>query len=477
MQNNIIKELNDIAPYISEDDLDLYLPKLLDFYSAKIAFLSRKSYGNNIVGYNAFKEMAKTEIRKALNTFIFTSELWKQKRDINPYILTCLNRLSDKISDDVNVIKKTNYPICPIAKLENIKEFLIEDGKYLKSNYCISKIQELQKENNLSNQNLIKFYTLFALHSKKGYKCPECNRFVPANAAVNKQIICPYTDCAFVGFISTLKPMAHPVSSKIKPTNSLQELIFNDGSSGLTKQDLLEDDNRPDTEIFVSESFETELNTLKEVIKEQLSLIRRTNSSSTLHQKLLMYEAFDSMTDQMPYEMVSYLVHRKQNADFPIQSRIFQEYIKLIQNVLPIEIIKNGKKHTIVSLTDPLMSLFTGFSEYEAIVDENECIPNNTKELYVGERQFKCYGPCFIGKLIDVVDQNSGESLLSNVIEYSFVKIKIANVEPGTQVLVKHFRIPSHYEMGSLVYLQRARKKIVDRVYFKLNGKKRKSGE
>ena len=48
------------------------------------------------------------------------------------------------------------------------------------------------------------------------------------------------------------------------------------------------------------------------------------------------------------------------------------------------------------------------------------------------------------------------------------------SVEPGTPVIVKHFRILPHYEMHSLVYLQRVRRAIVDSVYFRLNKKKRK---
>jgi len=46
-------------------------------------------------------------------------------------------------------------------------------------------------------------------------------------------------------------------------------------------------------------------------------------------------------------------------------------------------------------------------------------------------------------------------------------------IEKNIPVTVSHFRIPSHYELGSLVYLQRIRRQIVDSVYFRLNNKKR----
>src|SRR5690606_12115260 len=101
-------------------------------------------------------------------------------------------------------------------------------------------------------------------------------------------------------------------------------------------------------------------------------------------QKLLMYEAFQEMLENFPEEMVSYLVHRKQNSDFPIQSRIFQTYARLMEEALPIDLVINGKKYSILSLTDPFLQLFTGISEFEAVVQDNYVIPNNTVERYVG---------------------------------------------------------------------------------------------
>jgi hypothetical protein len=80
--------------------------------------------------------------------------------------------------------------------------------------------------------------------------------------------------------------------------------------------------------------------------------------------------------------------------------------------------------------------------------------------------------------LINVIDKSNNTSMMDMVDNYSFVQIKMKeSIEIGTHVRVKHFRIIPHYEMGGLVYLQRIRKKIVDSVYFKLNGKKRIAGE
>jgi len=76
--------------------------------------------------------------------------------------------------------------------------------------------------------------------------------------------------------------------------------------------------------------------------------------------------------------------------------------------------------------------------------------------------------------LVDVEDLSTGESIFNKVKSYTFVQINTEDVDPGTRVKITHFRIPSHYEMGSLVYLQRIRRKIVDSVYYNKFGKKRK---
>src|SRR5690606_4475870 len=101
----------------------------------------------------------------------------------------------------------------------------------------------------------------------------------------------------------------------------------------------------------------------------------------------------------------------------------------------------------------------------------------NTVERYVGGDEFKDYGPCFIGMIIDVINKKTGKSIKDNVVNHSFAQINVnMDVEPGTNVIVKHFRLDSHYELGGLVFLQRARKRIVNSVYYRLNKQKRVVG-
>jgi hypothetical protein len=56
---------------------------------------------------------------------------------------------------------------------------------------------------------------------------------------------------------------------------------------------------------------------------------------------------------------------------------------------------------------------------------------------------------------------DNGDSLLNNVIDYSFSIIK-TNLSPGTKVHVSHLRIPAHYQVGILSHINRIKKNITN---------------
>lgn len=489
----ILETINAKPQNITELDLDSISLELIKVYHSKLNFLARKTYGFRSsdeipeLVFDSFKEQARAELKSALHTFLFKSEHWRTGRDINPYLLTTLNRLSNKITQDINSVKRANVPICPLCKDQGHREFLVNEDKLWRCQSCTKKI-ELFSEELKKNREAIKpairvnleakinSAKIFALHSRKGYRCPDCAKFIPESANTANGISCPFDTCIFIGNIDGLELMAHPVTIGQRQNVSLDTSIANNDKGGdLTlasclKANILD----ADVCIDVSERIENEHTILLQVIEDQILLIKRTNASSTMAQKLLMYEAYKSMVSKYPEEMVSYLVHQKQIGEFPIQSRIFQEYVALVENYLPFTMKKGDATIDIVDLTDPNLSLFLGVSKYEAIVRNDHTIANNTSETYTGGRKFKNYGPCFIGKVVDVVDTKSNLSLRHSIKEYSFVEITMEDWVPvGTQVQVTHFRIPSHYEMGSLVFLQRIRRQLVDKIYYRLNKKKR----
>lgn len=484
----IINQINELAPFLDKSDLGWIVPKLLSHYDARIRLLARRAYGSAAnqtengpsVALSAFREWVKNELNSALETFLFKSEHWRSGRDIEPYLIKSISRLADRLKWGQESEKKVNALVCPGCKYLLKKEFLQPFGQLWKCPACYEQTQiidgEILKANDLMAIKLemkAKLFKAFAFHSKTGYRCPECYRFIPESSNGAHGIVCPYPDCSYFGSVSHLEKMIHPVSLTRRNNLSLQTPI--DEKHQI--QELIVSHNiEAECRIQASETFVEELNILKQVVDGQLDLVKRTNCAGTKLQKVLMYEAYKNIINEYPEEMVSYLVHRKQSADFPLQAKIFQEYVGLMQDSLPYTIIQNNEEHEIVSLLDPKISLFDGISIFDASVRFDHTIPNNTTECYMGGRKFKNYGPCFIGLILDIENKNTNFSIKNEIEEYSFVQIKMKNtVDVGTPVTVKHYRMPSHYEMGSLVYLQRARKKIVDKVYFKTNGKQRKT--
>lgn len=488
--SNIIKQINDVASLLSEQDLDEWVvPKLLDHFSPKLNSLAVKAYGTSggecsPVARMAFRERAKSELRASLYCFIFKAEHWRTGRDVNTYLLKSLSRLADRIRWDTESVKKVNALVCPGCKYLKRREFMVPAGTMWKCPECSGELERTQDEINrlkkegntfvLKLETRLRLFRAFAMHSRRGYRCPDCSRFIPESCNGEHGICCPYIDCMFSGKVEDLEKMAHPVGLTRRLELSLQTPIDNDQKGPEIQDTFVAEDIDPDVHMQMCQNLHIELNTLRSVIDDQLNSVKRTNAPGTMLQKCLMYEAYRNMLDQCPEDLVSYLVHQKQTAEYPIQSRIFQEYVKLMQDALPYTIKKGGGDHEVVSLLDPSISLFEGVSMFNAVVRSDYTVPNNTTETYTGGRKFKCYGPCFIGLILDVVDRRDNKSLREYVQEYSFVQIKMTpDVSPGTPITVKHYRMPSHYEMGPLVYLQRIRKRIVDKVYFKMHGMKR----
>lgn len=480
---NIIDKLKETAHSIVKSDLDWIVPELIEFYSPKLKSLSYYAYGSSVVALPAFKELAKAEIRKSVETFMFSSQHWRSGRDINTYLLTCLNRMADRLKFNSDGQKKLNVPVCPGCKFIGEKSYLRYEGKLLRCTECYNASLALgdDKHPTGKTQADLRLRQIFSLHSRKGLRCPECERFIPDSYLRQYGVSCPYSDCCFFGTKNELEPMGHPLGLSSDIAFSLNESYWNKGYNPSVKyqnapanssyQDVLRSrDAEPDLQIETIQEYEKEFKIMNDVVAQQIESLNRNEPQAIL--KRLMYASYQNMISKSPDDMISYLVHLKHVPSNPIQSRIFQEFVRLVENALPFTITKGGKQLEVCSLLDPNLGIFTGMSQFHAVVDERGLIPNNTIETYVGGRKLKDFGPCFIGYLVDVTD-DSGQSLMDSVKNYTFVQIN-TNIDPGTKVNVKHFRILSHYEVGvGMIVLQRSRLRIVNRIYYKLHGVKR----
>jgi hypothetical protein len=485
----IFKKINDVVEVLVEEDIDEWLvPELSKYYDEFLTRLAPKAYdyGYNCpaVAISAFKEQAKAQMHSALKTFFFKAEHWRSGRDLNPYLLTVFYRLKDRIRWESETSKKTSVQVCPGCKSLQKREYLTlsSDDSFLKCKECSTQLELIEEEIKLEkNANILnvlngrkRLFKAFHSHTRKGYRCPDCYNFIPESCNGTYGISCPYPGCHFFGSIDELEQMLHPSALVRRIDDSIHAYVCasSDGGKGIELQDMIKSSGVDSAfDIFsVNESFKAEKELLLSTLAEQKSQVMRTNSQGTLLQKALMYDAYTNMVNINPDDMINYLIKGKKCEDYPIQSRIFQEYVSLMYDALPYVITKAGKSYEINSLLDPNLTLFEGISVFDATVRSNYTIPNNTIEQYVGGRKFKSYGPCFIGYVIDVTNKETGLSVKSCIKKYSFVDIEFnhESVVVGTPVVVKHYRIPSHYEMGALTYLQRARKKIVASIQKKL---------
>lgn len=442
----------------------------LDFLLEKVKLITNKAYSSpDQLDFSSFKEESKIVIKKSLETFFLKKKHWEKddasSKDVLSYIIGAISNHAKAIRNSIDSQARYAILICPLCKLDNRKEILVKEDKLWKCDHCW---KEWESAKVLSEKVL---FDSFKLHSRSGFKCPECNRFLPASA-IGDTLSCLYSDCLFMGHKKDLEPMAHP---SFLGTRNLLYISNQKDEDDKSDFDIVDSGAYSDAYacVCVSEQLKAEHTMISDIISEKISLLKRTNRESTLNQKILMHQAFKQMLDECPEDMIPYLVRLKKKFDIPLQPRIFQKYIKLIENNLPISFIRANKKIDIIDLLDPNLSLFLGESEFESVVDVNLMARNNTKEEYVGRTTFKNYGPCFLGKILEVNDEK-GNSILDKIKWHSFNQIHFDNsVSPGTKIFVKHYRIPSHYENKSMIFLQSVRRDLVDKIYFTLNNKKR----
>lgn len=409
------------------------------------------------LGYEAFVAELKPQLKNSCVTFLNSNLEFSV---LNAYLFSTVITASKKeISQN---IKRIAMPVCPGCKFLGFEQVLSSKKVYR----CSRCEEQLQQPLSVQHKKLA---SIFAIHNNNGYKCPDCTRFIPHPRDTSRDITCPYFNCAFFGSIGELIKMRHPTVMQKVRISSLDVCIKD--TNVTSKDALVSGDISTQSGLEIKENIDSNLLLLRETIDSQVNSLYYTSSEATRTQHLAMYEAFKNMVDTHPEEMISYLCYL--NRGEGLQHKIFQEFISILEKNLPFGFKKNGKMFKISSLLDEKLSLFDGISNFSGVVSDKRDIKNQTEEYYIGGRSGAYSKPYYIGKLLEVINKSTGTSILSDVKEYSFSKIKFKTTSPGTQVMVTHLRVPPHYQMGGMVYLNRIRRKIVDKIYLTQHGQKR----
>ena len=428
-------------------EVDALIEDFLQKHQQGIATIHRIYFhSDNQISLRSLLAELMDELRTGCVTFLNKNS---SMEELNPYLFYIVNAYCKKKAT-IQTKKKTEY-LCPGCLFLG-KDNLIVLNKIFKCDECES---ELKATN---DPKKAQFYRTFFKHNKNGYKCADCERFIPHPLDESPIITCPYFDCCFVGNWASLKRMHHP-NSQSNP----EKLILDSSKDGRSiKDNLSSNDVDVISKIELEEELQNSIKAIKDTIEYQSNAVPYSSSDFTIKHKCLCYQAFSNLLDRHPVEMVGYLLNSTRSGGF--QHKAFQEYINLLEASFPFSCKKNNKMYKIDSLLDDHLSLFDGISVFDELVTDKLEIKNGTKEFYIGGRKASYTKPFYIGKLLSLVDKKTKKSLMNNVVEYTFSKIKMKDVTPGTDVTVTHLRVPPHYQMGGMVYVNRVRKKIVDRV-------------
>lgn len=402
---------------------------------------------SNQISFNALIELLKNELRTGCVSFINKGS---PIDELHSYLFYIVNAFCRKLC--APEVKKKSAYICPGCLFLGMAT-LVSFDKVFSCEECHDQL------NKATDPKQIAFYKMFATHNKQGYRCADCNRFLPhplENTAVT--ISCPYFDCYFVGKYNDLSKMHH-TTSKTNPERLVLD-VTNDGQR-FYKDNLVSDEVSAYATLELKEDLQNKVAIIQEVISSQINHVAYSGSDFTVKHKQLVYEAFGILLERFPEEMVSYLLDGSRSGGF--QHKVFQEYIRLLENSLPFFIIKGKRRFRVDSLLSEHLCIFDGISVFNSVITNKLDIKNGTTEFYIGGRKARYTQPYYIGKLLNIIHTETKESVLPLVKEYSFSRIRLQSVKAGTPVTVTHLRIPPHYQMGGMVYVNRVRKKIIDR--------------
>lgn len=429
-------------------DVDVLVSQFLQERERGLATLHRVYFQNSSqLSLRAFKEEVKEELRTGCVCFLNNSS---PIEELNDYLFYISNAYCKKLAKPT-VKSKSEY-ICPGCVFFGKEYSVLLSNKVLQCDECRSGINDV-------DPTKAKFFRTFYQHNKAGYRCHDCQRFIPHPFDDATTVCCPYLDCFFAGNIDGLQKMRHPTSQ-----SNPEKLILDKQEGGLCLKDAIAStDMDVETQLEITEELQHKVQLLRNIIETQSNSVIYSGSGATTKHKQLVYQAMFNLLDAYPSEMSGYL-SGKCDGNMGFQHKIFQEYIRLLEEAMPFVITKNKNPYRIDSLLDDNLCLFDGISVFDGIVNDRLTIKNGTQEFYIGGRKASYSKPYYIGKLLNIVQKDTGVSLMSYVKEYSFSVIRMQDVPAGTPVVVTHLRVPPHYQMGGMVYVNRIRKKIVERV-------------
>ena len=459
---------------VKEGDIENLALQLIPTFSEKISntadYLSKKLMATPEKSSKAaFEYKIKENIKNSIYTFV-AKKRWKAGVPINAYLSKSLYMFSKiLIEQNEGNNKKVKIYVCPACKNGKFREILDKSDDTF---YCKNCLNELTAPN--LSTDFINFYKSFSEHSLKGVKCPECENFVPISVKTDDSFMCPYPNCH--ADCSKAIDLKHPASLINRTFVSMNNTMKTSGAAG--------DFGSFKAQEFSEQICGTEKSAIENLINEQefindyanimeiIELQKKTHGFlRAFPNKSSMYESFASILRKHPEEMIKYLTIGGQNADISIQAILYQEFAKIMQEKLPLKFYANGNEVNITDPTDEKLHLFSGIREFVNFIDQNSVVKRRPGYKYIENIKTEDSDDSFIAQIIKITNL-AGENITQYVDSYNFTSIRFIyndKVRPGKDVFVKYYSILPNYTLGSLIHLQRIKRKISDSINKKNN--------
>ena len=362
------------------------LKKNVDALSSRI--VSKITTGDLTLTKQAFELRTKNIIKYALSTYI-TNKRWESNVRLYPYLLKTISRFGETVlsENSLDCSNREILNVCPACKEYKMQEILQFDGTHFVCKNCDRRIEDIKKEiGNLTSdkstlsldylEKKLYFVKAFSKHSKRGVKCPECNKFVPESCYIGDFLICPYPKCR--ADCTEALPMKHP-KQVLKRHN--EELVKQPKSTNVCTREY----TRADIHCSSSNAFNTldnkeDFDNKYEIIKNIIESQKKTHGNTRkMPIKACVYKAFLNVLENYPKDMIEYITIGGQRTGLSIQSLIYQEFGKCVEEILPIRFFTKGKEVYIDNILDERLHLYDGIKQFSNYIDQNNCVRKKTQ--------------------------------------------------------------------------------------------------
>lgn len=464
---NLLLSNNNLFETIDQYNIEQITKDIKPHLNSTISFLSNKVANNTSLNNNSklakesFEYSVDLFLNKTIETYI-RRKRWREKTPFNLYLNKALISYANNIIKDYNIPDNGHATklICPACNYYKINTIINGVSGNVTCDYCSAFLNS-----NSTNKDETSFRKVFSIYSIKGFACNHCNNYIPFSYVSDGFTTCVYPNCKKELNIGNLKFKNHPVKvfSRIDLLLNNKKIVDDENSTSFIDS-IISDKNENALSLLQQEELDNHLllnvYTLMETQKKA-----NTTESKKIPTKICMYNAFIETLKEYPVEMVNYLTVGGQGSsgDISIQSIIYQNYAKLVLEKLPLLFYNKGNEIKITDPTDDRLYLFNGVKQFYGFINHNLIIRKKIQDIVLPNGDIcKDNEESFIGLILKIQDDNGND--LSEYVEhnsFSFIKFKSTKeIKQGMEVFVKYYSVIPNYTVGSMIQLQRIKKKL-----------------